>query len=301
MRAFSLLLFCFPWLTVDAAHWSVYQPGQQVIYGGTYLQLTHTQTSTAAQPTITTGAAHDQKVLTPPPIPNPAIPMQVQIQLPSSGGLQTMSPPVPGAMMGFSIEMSVANQVCESSSLPPPSTLTNPHISGKEQVCTPSHFTTLAIPIPTFDSSLLQVAFLNLMANIVERAGWVQVRVGGNTQDTATLVSFLPNGTVIAKDKNNTFSNPTATPPLEYTVDLLQMMENISKLVGVYWYLGWFSLCHVPTIFEAKSSKVSPGSTIRMSRLRSSQTPRTSLATIYLVSRPEMNQIFTPSTGTGQL
>ena len=83
------------------------------------------------------------------------------------------------------------------------------------------------------------------MANIVERAGWVQVRVGGNSQDTAELVPFLPNGTVIAKDLNNTF-NPTGTPPLEFTTDLLQMMENISKLTGVYWYLGWF-LCHVPT------------------------------------------------------
>ena len=79
------------------------------------------------------------------------------------------------------------------------------------------------------------------MANIVERAGWVQVRVGGNTQDTAELVESLPNGTVIAKDLNNT-SNPTSTPPLEYTTDLLQMMENISKLTAVYWYLGWF-LC----------------------------------------------------------
>jgi hypothetical protein len=79
------------------------------------------------------------------------------------------------------------------------------------------------------------------MANIVERAGWVQVRVGGNTQDTAELVASLPNGTVIAKDLNNT-SNPTGTPPLEYTTDLLQMMENISKLTAVYWYLGSF-LC----------------------------------------------------------
>jgi len=242
MRSFPLLLFYFPCLTLVAAQWSVYQPDQQVIYGGTHLQLTASQTSTAAQPTFTNGAAHDQLVLNPPPIPNPPIPVQVQIQLPSSGGLQTMSPPVPGAFMGFSIEMSVVNQVCESSSLSSSSTLTNAHISGQEQVCTPSHFTTLAIPIPTFDSSLLQVAFLNLMANIVERAGWVQVRVGGNTQDTAELVAYLPNGTVIAKDLNNTLSNPTATPPLEYTIDLLQMMENISKLVGVYWYLGWF-LC----------------------------------------------------------
>jgi hypothetical protein len=40
--------------------------------------------------------------------------MQVSIQLPSSGGFQNMSPPANGGFMGFSIEMSVANQVCES-------------------------------------------------------------------------------------------------------------------------------------------------------------------------------------------
>ena len=104
------------------------------------------------------------------------------------------------------------------------------------------------------------------MANIVERVGWVQVRVGGNSQDTAELVGSLPNGTVIAKDLNNT-SNPTGTPPLVYTTDLLQMMENISKLTSVYWYLGWF-LCHVPNmlILEANSSKVFPSPTIRASR-----------------------------------
>ena len=95
------------------------------------------------------------------------------------------------------------------------------------------------------NSTQLQVPFLNLMANIVARAGWVQVRVGGNSQDTAELVASLPNGTVIAKDLNNT-SNPTGTPPIEYTTDLLQMMENISKLTNVYWYLGWFPFATFP-------------------------------------------------------
>jgi hypothetical protein len=76
------------------------------------------------------------------------------------------------------------------------------------------------------------------MANIIERVGWVQVRVGGNTQEAAELVGSLPNGTILAKDYNNT-AGPTGTPPLEFTLDLLQMMENISKLVNVHWYLGW--------------------------------------------------------------
>jgi len=102
-----------------------------------------------------------------------------------------------------------------------------------------------AILMSAVNSTQLQVPFLNLMANIVARAGWVQVRVGGNSQDTAELVASLPNGTVIAKDLNNT-SNPTGTPPIEYTTDLLQMMENISKLTNVYWYLGWFPIATFP-------------------------------------------------------
>ena len=121
MRSFPLLSFCFPWITLVAAQYSIYQPKQQVIYGGTNLQLSAAKTATAsasaAAVTPTGGAAHDKLVLTPPPVPNPPIPVQVPIQLPSSGGFQNMSPPAPGAFMGFSIEMSVANQVCASSVL----------------------------------------------------------------------------------------------------------------------------------------------------------------------------------------
>ena len=77
------------------------------------------------------------------------------------------------------------------------------------------------------------------MSNLVERAGWVQVRIGGNTQESAELVPSLPNGTILAKDYNNT-SNPTDTPPLAYTADLLYLMANISKLTNTHWYLGSF-------------------------------------------------------------
>jgi hypothetical protein len=87
------------------------------------------------------------------------------------------------------------------------------------------------------NSTLLQVPFLNLMANIKARAGWVQVRIGGNSQESAELVSSLPNGTILAKDMSNVF-NPTDTPPLAYTPDLLAMLGNISALTGTRWYLG---------------------------------------------------------------
>ena len=138
---FPVLLFYFSWSRLATAQYTVYQPKQQVIYGGSYLNLTAAQTSTAAAPNFTSGAAYDKMVLTPPAVPNPAIPMQVSIQLPSSGGFQNMSPPANGGFMGFSIEMSVANQVCESSRLSSSSALTNVGLSGKEQVCNRSHFT----------------------------------------------------------------------------------------------------------------------------------------------------------------
>jgi adenosine/AMP kinase len=38
------------------------------------------------------------------------------------------------------------------------------------------------------NSSFIQVPFLNLMANLQERAGGVLVRLGGNTQEFATMV-----------------------------------------------------------------------------------------------------------------
>lgn len=57
------------------------------------------------------------------------------------------------------------------------------------------------------NSSFLQVPFLNLMANLRERAGSVRIRVGGNTQDTATMVSSTPDGAALEKDVINT-SNP---------------------------------------------------------------------------------------------
>ncbi|KAI9455294.1 hypothetical protein F5148DRAFT_1378092 [Russula earlei] len=192
----------FLWFSASlvAAQYSVYQPKDQVIFGGTALTLT-AATSTAAPSNFTGAAAYDHTVLNPPAVPSPAIPTHVPIQLPSSGGLPNLSYPVNGAFMGFSIEMSVA-----------------PQILGK-------------------NSTRLLPPFLNLMANIVERAGWVQVRVGGNSQEMAYMVSSLPNATMLAKD-NVTFG-VTNTPSLLYTPDLLYTMSNISRLTNTHWHLGF--------------------------------------------------------------
>lgn len=45
------------------------------------------------------------------------------------------------------------------------------------------------------------------MANLVARGGRVDVRVGGNTQETASLVASIPNGADLTKDYSNT-QNP---------------------------------------------------------------------------------------------
>ena len=45
------------------------------------------------------------------------------------------------------------------------------------------------------------------MALIADRAGEVQVRVGGNTQETAFVVDSLADGKMIEKDKEDA-SNP---------------------------------------------------------------------------------------------
>jgi hypothetical protein len=75
------------------------------------------------------------------------------------------------------------------------------------------------------------------MANIKQRAGSVHVRIGGNTQETATLVASIPDGKAIEKDKGSA-TNPTQTPALLFTAEIIYMLGNISALVNVKWYLG---------------------------------------------------------------
>jgi hypothetical protein len=58
-------------------------------------------------------------------------------------------------------------------------------------------------------SSFLQVPFLNLMSSLAQRGGRVNIRVGGNTQDYATLVPSLPNGKMIQK-QNTGNTNPVS-------------------------------------------------------------------------------------------
>ena len=75
------------------------------------------------------------------------------------------------------------------------------------------------------------------MANIKQRAGSVRVRIGGNTQETATLVASIADGKAIEKDKGSA-TNPTQTPALLFTAEIIYMLANISALANVKWYLG---------------------------------------------------------------
>ncbi|TCD66252.1 hypothetical protein EIP91_001615 [Steccherinum ochraceum] len=169
---------------------------------GAVVNPTGAVTSTAVAAQYTNDAAFNNLVLTAPPVPSPAPPQQFTIQLQQSGqNVQGLSIQHTGPFFGFSIEFSVVTQTV-----------------GR-------------------NSTFLFVPFLNLMALIAERAGYVPIRVGGNSQDTATLVDSLPDGAVLAKDKADS-SNPTQTPELIFTPDIIYMLSNASALVPIRWYLG---------------------------------------------------------------
>ncbi|RPD63414.1 glycoside hydrolase family 79 protein [Lentinus tigrinus ALCF2SS1-6] len=193
--AIHTLLFSLVTALAGAQAVTVYgQAGQQPIG-------TSTGSATSALPS-STSAAYDTLVLNPPPLPNPLPPNQFGVQLAADAvNVNGLSIPQSGAFFGFSVEMSVVNQVIG------------------------------------LNGSYIHPPFLNLMALVAERAGRVHVRVGGNTQEEARMVMSLPDGKAIEKQKVDT-NNPTQTPALLYTPEILYLLANISSLVNVKWYLG---------------------------------------------------------------
>ncbi|KAI0369500.1 hypothetical protein BV20DRAFT_946072 [Pilatotrama ljubarskyi] len=149
--------------------------------------------------------AYNDVRLQPPPLPTPLPPLAFPITVPSQAqNMPGLSVPQRGDFWGFSIEMSVVEQVM-----------------GK-------------------NASFIQVPFLNLLSAVVERAGRVRIRVGGNTQETATLVDSLPDNAIIekAKSADGTSTQTGQTPTLLYTLELLYLLSNVSALVNAKWYLG---------------------------------------------------------------
>ncbi|KAI0742961.1 hypothetical protein C8Q80DRAFT_1123075 [Daedaleopsis nitida] len=185
-----------------AASVTVYGQQGMTIPSGVASTAAATETTTTSD-WISDLAAYNNVSLTAPTLPNPMPNTAFTIQVMSNA--QNAQPAVSvqqsANFFGFSIEMSVVEQVI-----------------GK-------------------NSSFIQVPFLNLLATVVDRAGSVRIRVGGNTQETATLVDSLPNYAMIAKDKQLS-SNPTETPTLDFTAEMLYLLANVSSLVNAKWYLG---------------------------------------------------------------
>ncbi|KAF8636118.1 hypothetical protein AX17_003821 [Amanita inopinata Kibby_2008] len=176
-------------LTTTAGSVTVYhQPGQQPFGTGT-------------NGVYTGPAAYNPTTLVPPPVPTADFAGGYEIQLTSNKPPAGISIPQIGSFIGFSVEMSVVNQVF-----------------GK-------------------GSQLIEVPFLNLMSNLVKRSGQVNIRVGGNTQEMAVLVDKTPSGRLLEKDQSAVIGT-TRTPPLLVSKDLLYMMKGISDLVNVRWFLG---------------------------------------------------------------
>ncbi|KAF7318924.1 Glyco-hydro-79C domain-containing protein [Mycena chlorophos] len=194
----TLLLPFFTLLLLGSAQATV------TIYGGNQQAAFQTTTSLAPGATYSGPAAYNPSSISRPPLPTPSIATTVNVQL-ENEGTSGLSIKHTGAFIGFSVEMSVSNQIL-----------------GK-------------------NSTLIQVPFLNLMGNIQQRAGSVHVRVGGNSQESAKVAETLPDYRVLAKNYTG-LTGTTDTPPLEYTLDLLYMMRNISSMVNVHWYMGipWF-------------------------------------------------------------
>ncbi|KIY53577.1 glycoside hydrolase family 79 protein [Fistulina hepatica ATCC 64428] len=159
-------------------------------------------TASGKQAASTNYAAYNDSVVDPPAVPDPGPATTFMLDIAyTNTSASGVGIPVHGSFWGFSIEMSVMNQVV-----------------GR-------------------NSTYLQPQFLNLMSNIVQRGGTVYIRSGGNTQDYAFMVSELANGLCISKQGSDT-NNPTLTPSVTYTEDFFYMLANVSSLVDVKWFLG---------------------------------------------------------------
>jgi len=99
MRSLWSLFSVIPLTTIAVTIY--YPPGQQPL----------SATGTALAANYTGAAAYNPILLNPPPVPSPFT-TQFNIQL-QNGGTVGVSIPQEGSFLGFSVEMSVVNQVCE--------------------------------------------------------------------------------------------------------------------------------------------------------------------------------------------
>lgn len=189
------------------------------LYNTIATTATATGTDGAAAAAYTGLAAYDTTRLTPPNAPSPAVTaMAVEIPADPWGAGYQLSVQQKGNFLGFSVEMSVAESILGDT------------------------------------GGNMKPVFLNYLANIRNRAGaGALVRVGGNTQEKSTLfVDGLKDGTAVDKIYAEGAST-TSTPVINYSLELLYSMANISALTDTAWYFG---LCFNETAVETKSPNV---------------------------------------------
>ncbi|KAG9125174.1 hypothetical protein FRC07_008677 [Ceratobasidium sp. 392] len=161
---------------------------------------TPTQSINTAAAQYTGAAAYDTTVLNPPAPPGD-LNKNVNVQL-YSGGMDNLSIKQKGSFLGYSIELSVADQIL-----------------GK-------------------NSSHLQVPFLNFMSTLKARAGKVSLRVGGNTQETSVLFPEGFNTGYVIQKFRRPGSTPTETPLIYFSPELIYSMKNVSSLIPTEYYFG---------------------------------------------------------------
>jgi len=172
-----------------------YQKGQQLLAS---------RTLSASSVNYTGTTAYNLTVLNPPAPPNPAITTNFAIQL-QNGGTPGASIQQMGSFFGFSIETSVVDQVCEQFL----------HFRSFVDVLAfhsvgKNLFVNFVVRRPMSWQSfrtVLQVPFLNLMVNLTQHVGQVNIQVRGNTQETAVLIPSTLDGKIFKKD-NAGSTNP---------------------------------------------------------------------------------------------
>ncbi|KAG8878335.1 hypothetical protein FRB97_002589 [Tulasnella sp. 331] len=151
--------------------------------------------------------AYDTVSQTPPPPPTPAaVPGGgLSLALPT-GAVQGLSKAQRTDFVGISIELSISDNIIGRNG-----TFVNP-------------------------------IFLNHMQNLRARSGMISVRMGGNSQEKATLVPAisppLAGATINKTTDPIALAHGSTTPLLTFSEDLFYAMSNISSLVNVGWYFG---------------------------------------------------------------
>ena len=121
--------------------------------------------------------AYNPIVLDPPPVPSPAPSTSFPIRLHNSPSDLKLSIPQPGSFLGFSLEFYVASQI------------------STYRLFLINNRTSFSLSVGK-NGTVLQIPFLNLMSNIQQRAGSVNIRIGGSSVDYSSITDNLDTSTI---------------------------------------------------------------------------------------------------------